>query len=138
MEAIAMTNDVGEEDERPLILIIEDNPVTAGALSMLLEDWGFSHLAADSPAAAVRKLGARIKDVQALITDYHLQDGFTGIKGALALANAIGHPVPTLVTTGFLDIAEYLDTFPVLSKPFDPCVLRQWLSFHLRATDRHH
>jgi CheY-like chemotaxis protein len=117
--------------ERPLVLIIEDNPITASALAMLLEDWGFTYVAADSPSAAVRALGARIKDVQALITDYHLQDGFTGIKGAVAVANAVGHPVPTLVTTGFLEIAECLDTFPVLSKPFDPSVLHQWLSFHL-------
>jgi CheY-like chemotaxis protein len=121
--------------ERPLVLIIEDNTETASALSMLLDDWGFAYLAAESPADAVRSLGARIKEVQALITDYHLRDGFTGIHGALAVANAIGHPVPTLVTTGFLDLAEYLDTFPVLSKPFDPAVLRQWLNFHLNPDD---
>ena len=126
-------------NSRPLVLIIEDNPVTSSALSMLLEDWGFSYLTADSPGAAVLALGPRIKEVQALITDYHLQDGFTGIKGAVAIAKAIGHPVPTLVTTGFLDLAEYLDTFPVLSKPFDPSVLHQWLNFHLHpdAQQRH-
>jgi CheY-like chemotaxis protein len=123
-----MTN---TDTARPLVLIIEDNPQTANALSMLLEDWGFAFVTAESPSAAVRMLGPRVTEVQALITDYHLQDGFTGIKGALAVANAIGRPVPTLVTTGFLDLAEYLDTFPVLSKPFDPNVLHQWLSFHL-------
>ena len=119
------------DTERPLVLIIEDNPQTANALSMLLDDWGFAFVTAESPSAAVRLLGARVTEVQALITDYHLQYGFTGIKGAVAVANAVGHPVPTLVTTGFLERAECLDTFPVLSKPFDPSVLHQWLSFHL-------
>jgi CheY-like chemotaxis protein len=127
-----------DTEQRPLVLIIEDNEDTARALSMLLEDWGFAHLAAASPAAAVRALGVRVKDVRALITDYHLQDGFTGIKGAIAVAKAVGRPVPTLITTGFLDLAEYLDAFPVLSKPFDPNVLHEWLSFNLKRDGAQH
>ena len=135
-----MGTDTGAEaaDPRPLVLIIEDNPVTASALSMLLDDWGFAYLTANLPSNAVRALGSRITEVQALITDYHLEDGFTGIKGAIAVANAVGHPIPTLVTTGFLDLAEYLDTFPVLSKPFDPNVLHQWLDFHLQGAQQRH
>ncbi|WP_088343322.1 MULTISPECIES: response regulator [Rhodomicrobium] len=122
-------------DDRPLVLIIEDNVETANALSLLLEDWGFAYLAAESPAAAVRALGDRITEVQALITDFHLHDGFTGIKGAVAVHNAVGRPVPTLITTGFLDLAETLDSFPVLSKPFDPSVLHQWLSYQMQQRD---
>lgn len=62
-------------DERPLVLIIEDNQELANALSRLLDKWGFSNLAAGSSGAAIRDLGGRIKNIQALITDYHLQDG---------------------------------------------------------------
>ncbi len=67
-----------------------------------------------------------------MITDYHLLDGFTGVAGAVAIANAIGHPVPTLVTTGFFDLGKNIVTFPVLAKPFDPDVLRQWLSYQIK------
>jgi DNA-binding NtrC family response regulator len=120
--------------ERPLVLIIEDDQDTAGALSMLVEDWGFAHVTADSPGAAVRALGSRVTEVRAVITDFHLRDGFTGIAGAIAVAKAIGHPVPTLVTTGFLDLAPYLDNFPVLTKPFDPTELHRWLDHHLGSS----
>ena len=51
----------------------------------------------------------------------------------MAVAKAIGHPVPTLLTSALLERVEYLDAFPVLSKPFDPSLLHQWLSSHLDA-----
>lgn len=120
-------------EDRPLILIVEDDQDMAAVLSMLLEDWGFAPVTADSPAAAVRSLGARIKDVRALITDLHLRDGFTGVKGAAAIMKAIGQAVPVMVTTGFSDLERYLDPLPVLSKPFDPAILHQWLDHHLEA-----
>jgi DNA-binding NtrC family response regulator len=118
-------------DERPLILVIDDDQRMARALSLLLDDWGFAYVTAESPTAAVRSLGPRLKEVRAVITDYHLQDGFTGIKGAAAIVKAIGRPVPTLVTTCFLDLADNLSAFPVLAKPFDPNLLRQWLTYQL-------
>ena len=122
---------MADDEDRPLILVIDDDPKMAEALSLLLEDWGFSHVTAESPSEAVRTLGNRLDEVRAVITDYHLEDGFTGIKGAIAVTNAIGRPVPTLVTTCFLDLAEAASTFPVLAKPFDPNLLRQWLVYQL-------
>jgi DNA-binding response OmpR family regulator len=119
-------------EQRPLVLIIEDDKNMAEAWSLLLTDWGYSYVAADSAGAAVRALGPRVGEVRAVITDYHLVDGFTGVTGAVAIANAIGHPVPTLVTTGFSELGKNLVTFPVLAKPFDPDVLRQWLSFQIK------
>ena len=121
-------------EERPLVLIIEDDEETASALTMLLSDWGYSYLAANSADAAVRALGPHVMEVRALITDFHLEDGFTGIMGARAVAKAVGHPIPTLVTTGFLDLEPFLvRSFPVLSKPFDPTLLKQWLYRHLES-----
>ncbi len=122
---------MADDEDRPLILVIDDDPKMAEALSLLLEDWGFSHVTAELPSEAVRTLGNRLDEVRAVITDYHLEDGFTGIKGAIAVTNAIGRPVPTLVTTCFLDLAEAAGTFPVLAKPFDPNLLRQWLIYQL-------
>jgi DNA-binding NtrC family response regulator len=117
--------------ERPLILLIEDDQGMADALSMLLEDWGFAYIAADSPGAAVRSLGPRIKDVRALITDLQLRDGFTGLSGAAEIVKAIGHSVPIMITTGFTGLERYVDPLPVLSKPFDPSILHQWLDNNL-------
>jgi CheY-like chemotaxis protein len=124
--------------DRPLVLIIEYEQDTANALSMLLEDWGFSYVVADSPDAVIRALGPRLKDIRALIIDHDLRDGVTGVRAAIAIANAIGHPVPTLLTSAFLERVEHLDTFPMLSKPFDPSLLHQWLSTRLNASVPQH
>lgn len=120
-------------EERPLVVIIEDDETIADAWSLLLTDWGYASVAAASPVAAVRALGQRVSEVRAVITDYHLLDGFTGVTGALAIAKAVGHPVPTLVTTGFFDLGKNLVAFPVLAKPFNPDVLRQWLSYQIKC-----
>ena len=116
---------------RPLVIIIENDRTMADALGMLVHDWGFGVISAPSAKEVVRALGPAIKDVSAIITDYHLDEGFTGIKGASALAQAIGHKVPTIVTTGHAVLAEHADVFPVLSKPFDPGVLHRWLTDHV-------
>ena len=104
----------------------------AEAWSLLLADWGYSYVAADSPSAAVRALGPRMGEVRAVVTDYHLLDGFTGATGAVAIVDAIGHAVPVLVTTGLSDLGKHPITFPVLTKPFDPDMLRQWLSHQIK------
>jgi CheY-like chemotaxis protein len=124
---------VNAVETRPLVLIIEDDKNLAEAWALLLADWGYSHVAAESPGAAIRALGARLGEVRAVITDYHLVDGFTGVTGAVAIGNAIGHPVPTLVTTGYFDLGKNIVTFPVLAKPFDPEILREWLHYQIKA-----
>lgn len=115
----------------PLVLILENDGRLAAALTILVDDWGFSSVTAKSAAAAARALGARIKDVHAIVADYHLDDGFTGIKGAKALATAIGRAVPTIVTTGHAVLAEHENVYPVLRKPFDPNILHRWLVEHV-------
>ncbi len=122
---------MAESRERPLIVIVENDQQLADALSMLVHDWGFEALPAKSAAAAVRALGSRIAKVSAIISDYQLDEGFTGIKGATAIAQAIGHKVPTIVTTGHTMLAEHENVFPVLAKPFDPGVLHRWLTDHV-------
>lgn len=119
-------------EQRPLVVIIEDDKNMAEAWSLLLADWGYSYVAADSPSAAVRALGPRVGEVRAVVTDYHLLDGFIGATGAVAIVDAIGHAVPILVTTGLSDLEKNPNSFPVLTKPFDPDVLRQWLSYQIK------
>lgn len=120
----------------PLIVVIENDTQLAIALALLLEDWGYGVVHAPSAAVAVRALGGRVTAVQAIIVEYMLDDGFTGIKGAAALAKAIGQPVPTIVTTGHSERAEHEELFPVLRKPFDPSVLYNWLRYHVPHSPR--
>lgn len=113
--------------ERPLVVVVENERRIADALCMLIEDWGFSCLAVPSIASAARALGPDIRKIRAVIADYHLDDGFTGDKAAAALAKAIGFPVPTLMTTGHVTMADRQTKYPVLPKPFDPDILKSWL-----------
>jgi DNA-binding NtrC family response regulator len=112
---------------RPLIVVIEDDYRSSMALTMLIDDWGFSCIAARSSREAVQTLGHRLTHVSAIITDIEIQGQMRGIKDALAIAATIGHPVPTIITTGHSDFASHAAPFPVVRKPFDPDVLHRWL-----------
>lgn len=123
-----------ETRQRPLIVIVESDLAMADALCLLVEDWGYAAISVATPALAVGCLGSRIHDIAAIIVDYHLDDGFTGMNRAAALAQASGHAVPTIVTTGHPVLAEHEDKFAVLWKPFDPSVLQRWLVDHVDRT----
>ena len=120
---------------RPLVVVIEDDYRSSLALTMLLDDWGFSSLAARCARDVVQTLGNRIFNVSAIITDVEIYEQMRGIKDAIALTSAIGRAVPTIVTTGYGDFATIAGPFPVIRKPFDPNLLHEWLNHKLkRAT----
>ncbi|HXE01114.1 MAG TPA: response regulator [Hyphomicrobium sp.] len=117
---------------RPLVVVIEDDYRSSLALTMLIDDWGFSPLAARCAREVVRTLGHRLFNVAAIVTDVEIEGQMRGIKDAVAMASAIGRSVPTIVTTGHGDYATVAGSFPVIRKPFDPDILHRWLSHKLR------
>ena len=120
---------------RPLVVVIEDDYRSSLALTMLIDDWGFSSLAARCAREVVQTLGNRLFNVSAIITDVEIDGQMRGIKDAIAIASAIGRAVPTIVTTGYGDFATIAGPFPVIRKPFDPNILHEWLNHKLkRAT----
>ena len=116
---------------RPLIVVIEDDYRSSMALTMLIDDWGYSCVAARSSREAVRTLGHRLNKVAAIITDIEIDGQMRGIRDAQAIAATIGHAVPTIITTGHSDYATIASPFPVIRKPFDPDVLHRWLVHRL-------
>lgn len=116
---------------RPLIVVIEDDYRSSMALTMLIDDWGYSCVAARSSREAVRTLGHRLGKVAAIITDIEIDGQMRGIRDALAIAATIGRPVPTIITTGHSDYATVASPFPVIRKPFDPDILHGWLAHRL-------
>jgi hypothetical protein len=115
--------------------VIEDDYRAALALMMLIDDWGFACVCGRSSRETAQTLGSRLLRVSAIITDVNIDGQFRGIKDAVALASAIGRPLPTIVTTGY-DIDQRNCTFPVLRKPFDPNILLRWLNFKLPTLSR--
>ncbi|MBS0235052.1 MAG: response regulator [Proteobacteria bacterium] len=118
---------------RPLIVVIEDDYRSSMALTMLIDDWGYSCVAARSSREVVKTLGHRLSKVSAIITDVEIDGQMRGIRDALAIAATIGHSVPTIITTGHSDFAA-ASPFPVIRKPFDPDILHQWLMHKLGST----
>jgi DNA-binding NtrC family response regulator len=116
---------------RPLIVVIEDDYRSSMALTMLIDDWGYSCVAARSSREAVRTLGHRLNKVAAIITDIEIDGQMRGVRDAVAIAATIGHAVPTIITTGHSDYATVDSPFPVIRKPFDPDVLHRWLVHRL-------
>ena len=116
---------------RPLVVVIEDDYRSSLALTMLIDDWGFSSLAARCAREVVQTLGNRLCNVSAIVTDVQIDGQMRGIKDAIAIASAIGRAVPTIVTTGYGDFATIAGPFPVIRKPFDPNILHEWLNHKL-------
>jgi len=116
-----------DSDRRPIVVVIENEDSIARTLRLLIEDWGFHCIAGSSAALAARELGVDASRGRAVIADYELDDGFTGDKAAAMISLVAGLPVPTLLTTGHVSLADRQTGYPVLPKPFDPDVLRQWL-----------
>jgi DNA-binding NtrC family response regulator len=123
--------DVAASPERaapkPLVVVIEDDYQSSLALTMLIDDWGYSSIAARSSGEAIQTLGSRIQQIAAIVTDVEIAGKMRGIKDALAIASRVGRPVPTIVTTGHGDYAALAGPFPVIRKPFDPDILHAWL-----------
>ncbi len=112
-------------------MVIEDDYRSSLALTMLIDDWGFSSLAARCAREVVQTLGHRIFHVSAIVTDVEIDGQMRGIKDAAAIASAIGRAIPTIVTTGHGDFAAIAGSFPVIRKPFDPDILHKWLNYRL-------
>jgi len=124
------------ESSKPLIVVIEDDYRSSMALTMLIDDWGYSCIAARSSREAVQTLGNRLSSVAAIITDVEIGGEMRGIRDALAIASTVGRPVPTIITTGHGDFAALAGPFPVIRKPFDPDLLHAWLVHKLGEARR--
>jgi DNA-binding NtrC family response regulator len=108
-------------------VVIEDDYQSSLALTMLIDDWGYSCIAARSSQEAIQTLGDRLQHLAAIVTDVEIAGQMRGIKDALAIASKLGRSVPTIVTTGHSDFAAIAGPFPVIRKPFDPDILHSWL-----------
>lgn len=122
-----LTVSLEQSATRPLVVVIEDDYQSSLALTMLIDDWGYSCIAARSSQEAIQTLGNRLQQLAAIVTDVEIGGQMRGIKDALAIASTVGRSVPTIVTTGHSDFAAIAGPFPVIRKPFDPDILHSWL-----------
>ncbi|HXP96023.1 MAG TPA: hybrid sensor histidine kinase/response regulator, partial [Telmatospirillum sp.] len=89
----------GTEGAEGLILIIEDDALLRDSLEMMLRNWGYRTMSAclgEEALAKIEEFG--IPD--AVIADYRLSSGLTGIETVLRLSETTGQLIPSLIITG--------------------------------------
>lgn len=113
--------------DRRVVLVLDDDPLIRDSMRALLLAWGYepkleSGLAALLPVAALER-----DRIGAVIVDYRLQDGFTGIEAARKLKQIVGAEAQVMLITGDTSPerlrALEMGGFPVMHKPLDPELL---------------
>ncbi|MGP0104411.1 PAS domain S-box protein [Rhodoblastus sp.] len=120
------------EDPRGRILIIEDNLILRNGLENIVRKWGCATLAASSGEEALEIAASRRWRFDAVLSDYRLGAGLTGVTAAKEIARRAGRDFPTLILTGDTaseHIAEIASSgFELLHKPVSAEQLRRKLS----------
>ncbi len=104
------------------ILVVEDDPAILGATRMLLKVEGYRVTTAASLAEALER-SRQHKDIDVLITDYHLGDGQTGADVIAAVRQILDPKLKSILVTG--DTSRAIkelsgdDHLRVTSKPVD-------------------
>lgn len=101
----AASTSVPEPDEAPtcpgLIIVIDDEEMVRASLELILGDWGCPRVAAfeDGQRAAewVRRTGHQ---PAAIVADYRLRGGRTGVNAIHEVQLACGQEIPAVIITG--------------------------------------
>lgn len=121
---------MSDESQTNLVLLLEDYEPAAEAMAMLVEDWGYACIHAATVEALLLALPSRPERVRAVICDYHLGGGTTGLDALAALGQA-GVSVPALLLTGSSGaLAQQARSlgYKIAEKPVDSEWLRRWLA----------
>jgi len=110
-----------------VVMYVEDDPDSRLATSTMLRAAGFAVHEAASAQSALAQADSLKGRLDVLIVDYHLGGDMSGTEVAEALAQKMGHGVPTVILTGDPANAEmpWLKNSPVwlVRKPSDPMTL---------------
>lgn len=116
------------------ILVIDNEPIIQQAMSALLAAWGCKPIAAESLEDALAQLDT---PPDAILADYRLLEGRTGIEAIHSLRKHFDRQIPAAVITGDTDphrLAEARASgFPLLQKPTPSGHLREVLATLLQS-----
>lgn len=124
--------------DRRVVLVLDDDPLIRDSMQALLQVWGYEPKM-QATLAALLPIAEQVRDrVGAVIVDYRLQDGFTGIEAARKLQQIVGPAVPVMLITGDTSPerlrALEAGGFPVMHKPLNPELLLTQLTAAATAT----
>lgn len=114
------------------VLVIDNEPDILVSMRALLEQWGCDVQTAENADMALALQQADLPAPEAVLADYHLNDGRTGCEAIYAVRRQLQQDVPAAIITADRSDAcrQFLKTqyFPVLNKPVKPNRLRALLT----------
>jgi signal transduction histidine kinase/CheY-like chemotaxis protein len=118
------------------VLVLDDEKDIREGLAGLLKSWNLAPLTAGSMDGALRFLRPS-RRLRALLCDYRLREGETGIEAIRMARRVLGEKLPAALVTGDTSPAILREAralgVPVLFKPVDPLKLRALLEGFLRG-----
>jgi signal transduction histidine kinase len=120
-----------------LVIVVDDEEMILNATRVLLEQWRCTVVTADSGRSAVQKLSASPRAPDAIVCDYRLRGGETGISVIDTLRAEFNQDIPALLVTGDTGPERLREIeasgMSVLHKPLQESVLRRALGELLAA-----
>ncbi len=112
--------------DRPIVLLLTDEPRIASAIGLLLLDWGYDGRGSASPWDIDRSVR-----VAAILVDLLTARTEQALDRAMMVRERLGHSVPILIQSNGARgeaIAAAGERVTILAKPVDPARIRAWLS----------
>ena len=121
---------------RPRVVLIEDNPLIRAGQRMLLEHAGY-HVAEITAAADLADFIATTPGCNAIIADFDIGPGMTGIEVAQEIMRRAGERIPTLVlSASFGDRSQAAATASDMPLMFKPAAEERVLAWIANALDQ--
>jgi CheY-like chemotaxis protein len=122
--------------ENKLIVVMDDDPLVLDGMGSLIRSWGCGVITGDNESAVLAGLVGRGTPPDAIISDYRLRDGKTGIEAIARLREAVAAPIPAFLMSGDTDrdVVRQAEEkgFALLHKPVEPAALRAMLADALK------
>jgi len=122
--------------DNKLIVVIDDDPLVLDGMGSLIRSWGCGVVTGDNESAVLADLARRGAPPDAIISDYRLRNGKTGIEAIARLREAVAAPIPAFLMSGDTDrdvVRQAAENgLALLHKPVEPAALRTMLADTLK------
>jgi signal transduction histidine kinase/CheY-like chemotaxis protein len=119
-----------------LIVVIDDDPLVLDGMGSLIKSWGCGVVTGTNESAVLDGLSRCGAPPDAIISDYRLRNGKTGIEAIARLREAAAAPIPAFLMSGDtdLDVVRLAEAsgLALLHKPIEPAALRTMLAAALK------
>ena len=124
--------------DNKLIVVIDDDPLVLDGMRSLIRSWGCGVVTGDNESAVLAGLVGCGSPPDAIISDYRLRNGKTGIEAIARLREAVAAPIPAFLMSGDTDLEVVRQAeengFALLHKPVEPAALRAMLADTLKRS----